>query len=297
LNQDFQQKILATLYYKDIADLIRIQYKDEEDAWAAFYFVGATFNWPTSDSYANIISEAVLEINDSVFKEYIILQITTTMPTAADKLGLDLVFTVINKTLESDNEDLVMQSFYVLYNIIRIKKGNLNYDFSILFNKLDSDNLNIVKESIRLISYFASFPTNAYQFLLEQGIIEKTVDEIQKSISITVKIEYVRLLCTVLPKLNNSVISQLLNLDVVQVMCDLIEDLDDDEVKNDIVIGLNAIFGIDDKEFTNNVYDMMAENGAWDTICKFTVESGELANNSLIFINTYYHEIEIPDDL
>ena len=296
-NQECQQHLFACpdLLFDEIASIITHTYNSDDQAKAAFLFVGSTFNFGTSELYATTIIEALKSIQPSEYKSYIIFKIVTVMPEMVSEIGPEITFQSIYQQLESEDKEQIIQALSVLESVTKYTKGDFSFDFGPVFAKLDADDQDIPSFAYHTLSTLANLSVNGCMHFIENGIFQRCVEEAQNDeLQMKRRIECVRLIALILHKVESTHLLELINMDIVHLFSDFLQ-VEDPLFCTQILSAIHSIFSANSEELSNDTTNLFEEEGTWNLIQDFTTNQDKnLAIEATNILSDFV--VGLPDD-
>ena len=297
-NDDCQQHLLACadLSFNQIASILLNEFSTEEDIEAAYYYVGSIFNFPTSERFAKTICDALLKTEDSKFKSYLIFKISCSMPMMMSYLGYDVVVNSIYAQLSIDDAEQNIQALICLSNVINENKGKIEFHFEPVFAKLESENDAVICQACSTLAALANNSSEGASYLLENGILEKSMEKAYAEGTTKKRIMFTRLIASIIASIDVSKLVEIINMDIVNALCVFIE-IDDPFVAVDLIKAFTAILSANNEELSADTIHTLEENDVWPTIQEYSSnENEELSFAALRLISEFHTEIPSDDD-
>ena len=296
-NQDCQQHLFACpdLLYDQIASIVTQNYQTEDGFKAAFIFVGSTFNFGTSDRYADTIIKALKMIPESEQQSYLIFKIVSIMPEKVFSIGTERTIQSIYNQLATDDEELITQALLTLIQVIKQTKGRFKFEFEPVFSKLEYDNVDIPVLTYNVLSVFADVSKDGSKYLIEQGIFQRCFEEAQSiELPMRRRIECVRIIANILHKIDSSNLLELINLDIVHIFCEVLE-IEEFLFLKQIIDAIFSIFSAKSEELSQDTFNIMEEEESWQLINEYSSSTDfDLSNSATTLLSTFY--VPLPDD-
>ncbi|EAX93302.1 hypothetical protein TVAG_277070 [Trichomonas vaginalis G3] len=290
-SQDYQQCILYTLKYADIVSSLLHQYSNPEILHAAFLFVSSIFNYPTSELFSNKIAEIVPNLEPSPDRSYLITRVSVVMPVSLSKIGYNIVITSILDQINTNESQLIIDGLITLKGVIKYCKEGFDFDFSIIFNLLSNEDIQIRTTAVSVLTEIIfSFGDNGIHLLIENNIYKLISENLSNIRSIKEKTECIRFVAAFIYSIPNGEVDFVNS----EIICELAESMAIDDFNLQILLtkALEKMANTQNEEIINDINQSLEDSGGMSLIIDYmSCENEQLAQSS----STLYAALQTPD--